>query len=106
MLTNKGNGQIYIISSENNGNMQVEVHKNLTSYNAFVKKATETNQPDRLNVYVGNKVKKLMETTSADQSGKTVADILQTIWEQALQEQIADNVKSFPRTKWDVISFV
>ncbi len=104
MLTNKDNGQIYIISSENNGNMQVEVHKNLTSYNAFVKKPTQTNQPDRLNIYVGEKVKKLMETTLA-QSEKTVAEVLQAIREQALQEQIAENVKSFPRTKWDVINF-
>jgi len=111
MLKNS-KGNVLFVEAENNGNMTVAVYKSLTAYNNNLKTPTPATQPDRMNVYVGNQLKDLIAASTTVPTGSTLAEvqastqlIIKGLWEQAFKNQIKENVKNFPRTKFDVVDF-
>lgn len=112
MLKNS-KGNVLFVEAENNGNMTVAVYKSLTAYNTNLKSPTQATQPDRMNVYIGNHLKDLIAASTTVPTGSTLAEvqastkaIIKGLWEPALKARVAEDVKSFPRTKFDVVEFV
>jgi len=104
MLTNS-NSNVLFVENENNGVLTVKVYKSLKDYNDYIKSPTQKTTPDIFAVNVGDKVRKLLESTTSIPSGKTLDEAIVSIREKALLAQIKENVRSFPRTKFDVVNF-